>query len=215
MWAEMAAKSTMPLWAATPNEEEPGGGVADNARFTRGVFIPSEGSLAFLKYHAQISLAFRVQTGIEVCVRFGVPLPAGYEEYLSEHLDRVLGKVRLAQKGDAQLVVANDVPAVQSMLITQVRDELGDGHASSCPWDDTFGIHLENVGHQTAHSQFFSIEPMQEICIFDGPEWIFALFKAPGFWNRVTLKERIEMAIHFHCDASDVGGDLMGGPSVA
>jgi len=29
------------------------------------------------------------------------------------------------------------------------------------------------------------------------------------------LKERIEMAIHFHCDASDVGGDLMGGPSVA
>jgi len=42
MWAEMAAKSTMPLWAATPNEEESGGRVAHNTRVLRGPFIPPE-----------------------------------------------------------------------------------------------------------------------------------------------------------------------------
>jgi hypothetical protein len=215
MWAKMAAKSAIPLWAATPNEEESGGRVAHNARVLGGPFVPSEGPFAFPDYHVEISLAFRTQTGREVCVRLRVAPSASNKEYPSEHFDRVLGQVGLSQKSDAQLVVAHNVPTVQGVLIAQVRDELCHGHASSCPWDDTLGIHLEHVGHQPAHSLFFCIEANEKIGMAHRLERGFAFFKAPGLWDGGTLKEWVEMAIHFYRNACDMCGDLVGRPSIA
>jgi hypothetical protein len=127
----------------------------------------------------------------------------------------VLGQLGLSQKGEAQLVVAHNVPTVECMLIAQVRDELCHGHASSCPWDDALGVHLEYVGHQSAHSLFFSIEAIEKICMVHRLERGFAFFKASGLWDGGTLKEWVEMAIHFYGNASDMCGDLVGRPSVA
>jgi hypothetical protein len=127
----------------------------------------------------------------------------------------VLGELGLSQKGEAQLVVAHNVPTVQRMLIAQVRDELCHGHASSCPWDDTLGIYLEYVGHQPTHALFFSIEAIEKICVVHRLERGFAFFKASGLWDRGTLKEWLEMAIHFCRNASDMCGDLVGRPSIA
>jgi hypothetical protein len=127
----------------------------------------------------------------------------------------VLGQVGLAQKDNAQVVVANDVPPVQSMLVAQVWDELSHRHASTCPWDDALRIDLKRVGHQNSHSLFFNIELVQKICRAHSLEWSFAFFKASGLWNGGALNEGIEMAIHFYRNARDMSGDLMGGPSIA
>jgi hypothetical protein len=87
MQAKVTAKSTLPHWAATPDEEKAGGRVASNASVPGGVFVPSEGCFAVLDEHAEISLAFRPQAGIEVCVRLRVALSARDKEYPSEHFD--------------------------------------------------------------------------------------------------------------------------------
>jgi hypothetical protein len=155
----------MSRWAATPNEKKSSGWVTHNARFPGEMLIPSERPFASLDYHAEILLAVRSQTGIEVCVRFRVVFSSCKKEYPSQHLDRVLGQVGLAQKADAQFVVANNVPPVQSVFITQVRDELGHGHASACPWDNAHGVHLENVGYQPPHSLLFSSEEIEKVCV--------------------------------------------------
>ena len=42
MCSKIAAKSTVPLWPAPPNEEESGGRVAHDTRVLRGSFVPSE-----------------------------------------------------------------------------------------------------------------------------------------------------------------------------
>ena len=215
MWSKIAAKSTVPLWAATPNEEESGGRVAHDAGVLRGSFVPSERPFAFPDYHAEISHAFRTQTGREVCVGLRVAPSARNKQYPSKHFDRVLGELGLSQKGEAQLVVAHNVPTVQRMLIAQVRDELCHGHASSCPWDDALGIYLKYVGHQPAHSLFFSIEAIEKICMVHRLERGFAFFKASGTGYGGTLKEWVQMAIHFYRNASDMCGDLVGRPSIA
>jgi hypothetical protein len=96
-----------------------------------------------------------------------------------------------------------------------VRDELRNGHASSCPWDDALGISLKYVGYQLPHALFFNVEAIEKCCRVHGPKRSLAFLKASGHWDRGTPKERIEMTIHFDHNASDVGDDLMGGPSVA
>jgi hypothetical protein len=215
LWSKIAAKSTMALWAATPNEEESGGRVAHNARVIGGLFIPLEGPGAPPDYHAEIPLAFRTQTGREVCVRLRVAPSACNEQYPSQHVDRVLGQLWLSQKGEAQLVVAHNVPTVQRMFIAQVRDEFCHGHASSCPRDDALGVHRKDVGHQPAHSPLFSIEAIEKICMVHRLERGFAFFKASGTGYGGTLKEWVQMAIHFHRNASHMRGDLVGRPSIA
>jgi hypothetical protein len=211
----MTAKPTLPLWAATPNEEESGGRVALDARVSGGLFIPFEGPFALLDLHAEIPLAVRPQTGIEIGTRLRVALLACDKENPSKHLDRMLGQVGLTQMVEGQLVVANDVPPVQSVLISQVRYELGHGHSSSCPRDDTLGVHLEDFGYQLSHPLFFGIEAIEKVCVVHRLERSFAHFKAASLRDGGTLKEWIEMAIHFHRDARDMRGDFMGRPSIA
>jgi hypothetical protein len=113
----MAAKSTASPWAATPNEQKSGGWVAHDARLSGGVCVPPERPFAVVKYDAELALTFRMQTSMEVCLRFRIALAAREKKYPSEFLDRVLGQVGLTEKGHTLLVVANDVPPMESVLI--------------------------------------------------------------------------------------------------
>jgi hypothetical protein len=156
-----------------------------------------------------------MKTGQKVRSRSGIAFPAGNEQYPSKDLDRVLRQVGLTEQCAPYLVIADNVPPMQSMFIAQVRDELRDSHASPRPPDDTVRMHLEHVGNQFPHSQLFQVEAKKKIAVVHGLERSLALFKGTGLRNRVTLKEWIKMPIDLHGNSRDMCGDLMGCPSVA
>jgi len=192
----------------------PGGCVALNTAFVGEETIPTERGLTTPNQYEEIPFPFRMKTGAEGCIGGWVACPAGNEQYPAKYLDRVLGQVGLSEECGSCLVVTNDVPPVQSVFISQMRDELRDRHASPSPWYDTVRIDLEHVGNQTPHSLFFNVEAKKKIVMFHGSERGLALFKGTGLRNRVPLQERIEMPIDLHRNTRDVCGDLMGCPSL-
>jgi hypothetical protein len=199
---------------AAPDEELSGGWVAHKTGLVGSAFIPAEGRRAILDEHTEIALTFRVQTSAEIRVGVWIALPTSYEQYLPQHIDRVLGQLGLAEKCDAYLVVTDNVPPMQCMFISQVRDELGDRHSSTCPRDDTVRVPHKHIRNQRSHSLLFNIETNQKTVMPNGLKWSLALFKATGLGNRVALEVRIEMPIDFHRNTGDMCGDLMGGPPV-
>jgi hypothetical protein len=192
----------------------PGGWVAHNTAFGGGVLIPTESRLAASNQYEEIPFAFRTKNCVELCVGGWIALSSGNKQYPSEDLDRVFRQVGLSEQCAPYLVVTDDVPSMQRVFISQVRDELRDRHASSCPWDDSVRVHLEHVGHQLPHSPLFKVEAMKKVVVFHGLERCLALFKGTGLRNRVTLEEWIKVLIDLHRDTRDMRGDLMGCPSV-
>jgi hypothetical protein len=133
--------------------------------------------------HRDVAFTLRPQRGIEIRVGVSVACPTSYEQYPSKHQDRVRGQVGLAEQCDPQLVVTDNVPAMQRMFISEVRDELRDLHSSPRPWNDTLGIHVKDSGNQSPHSLLFGIEAKKEILMFHGLERRFTFFKATGHWH--------------------------------
>jgi hypothetical protein len=155
-----------------------------------------------------------MKTGVEVFVGGGIACPARNKQYPSKHLDRVFRQVGLTKKCAPYLVVTDNVPPMQSVLIAKVRDELRNRHASPCPWDDASRVDFQHVCNQGPHPRLFNVEATQKIVMFHGSERCLPLFKGTGLWNRVTLQEWIEMPIDLHRNSRDMCGDVMGCPSV-
>jgi len=151
---------------------------------------------------------------VELCVGGGIACSTLNKQYPSKDLDRVFRQLGLSEKCAPYLVVTDNVPSMQRMFISQMRDELRDCHASSCPRDDTVRIQLEHVRDQFPHSPLFKVEAKKKIVVVHGLERRLALFKGAGLRNRVTLEEWIKMQIDLHRDTHDMCGDLMGCPSV-
>jgi hypothetical protein len=200
---------------STPDEEVPGGWVAHDTGFLGGGVAPTESRLSIPNKYQEISGSFRMKTGVEVVVGCGIARPAGNEQYPPEHLDRVLGQIGLSEECASHLVVTDNVPSMQSMLIAQVRDELGDRHASPSPRDGTVRIQVEHVGNETPHLPFCRVEATQKIVMIHGLEGAFAFFKATSLRDRIPLQKGVKMPIDLHSNTCDMGGDFMGRPSVA
>jgi hypothetical protein len=212
---QLTAESSISLRVSTPDEEMPGGWVAHDAECVEGGVAPTEIRLTILNKYQQISGPFRMKTGVEVFVGCGIARPASNEKYPPEHLDGVLGQIGLSEECASHLVVTDNVPPMQSMLIAQVRDELGDRHASPSPRDGTVRIQVEHVGNEIPHLPFCSVEATKKIVMIHGLEGAFALFKATSLRNRISLQKWVKMPIDLHSNTCDMGGDFMGRPSVA
>ncbi len=151
---------------------------------------------------------------MKICFGIRVACLSSYEQYSSEDQYRVCRQIGLTQERDPQLVVTDNVPSMQRVLIAEVWDELRDFHQSSCPWNDDIWVHLDDVGNESSHSLLLKIEAKKEIQMPHSLEGLFTFFKTPGLRHGVALKEGIKVPVHFHRDACDMCGDVVGGPPV-
>jgi hypothetical protein len=154
----LTTESPTALRVSTPDEEMSGGSVTYNTTLVGEEFIPTEGRLALPNQHEEIPLSFRLKTGVEVFFGGGIACPAGNEQYPPEHLDRVFRQFGLSKERAPYLVVTDNVPPMQGVLIAKVRNELRNRHSSPGPLNDAVRIDFEHVCNQTPHPLLFNVE---------------------------------------------------------
>jgi hypothetical protein len=72
---------------------------------------------------------------VEIFVGARVMLAAAPQQELAEEVHGVLGQLGLSEQLGADLVITDEVPAVNDKLITQMEHELGHRHLASGPGD--------------------------------------------------------------------------------
>ncbi|MDX6419612.1 MAG: hypothetical protein QOG28_4232, partial [Trebonia sp.] len=110
------------VWASSPDEQLTRASVEIDRGLVRLVTGPREPSVAVLDDNPQVGLSLGAQTHVELGVRIRIVAAPGSEQDPAELTYRMTDEVHGAKELAADLIVAGNVPAVQGMLVAQVRN---------------------------------------------------------------------------------------------
>jgi hypothetical protein len=151
------AESLASLRVATPDEQVSRRWITLDYLLAIRRTFPSQRCLLVPDKHIEIALTFRAKAGVEILMGRRIVTPTGNKKYLSEHLNRVLRQFTLSDERARHLILTDNIPSMQRVLIAKVRNELRHRHVSAGPWDDTLRIHFEYRVHELSHSPLFAL----------------------------------------------------------
>jgi hypothetical protein len=183
--------------------------------FGGGVLAPAQTGLAVVDDDPEITLTRAAEPDREVPVRLRIMFASGREQDAPKFLDGMVDEIELPQEAGADVVLASDVPAVEGVLVAQVRDELRHRHLSLRPSDDRVRFPFENVVHDRSHALFLVLEPPQKGRMVHRLQRRLPFLEATCLRNIVTLQIGFKMADNFNRDPGYVSRYLMSSPTAA
>src|SRR5579875_2311936 len=137
---------------------------------------------------------------------------AAGKKHPSEDTHGMVGELGLAEQALADLVVADQVEAVQGELTAQVGDEAAYHRLAPGPRHHRIGLYVEHRVEGRRYPIDGTRERVTELGVLHGPVGSLPLSESPGRGHRPALSVGFYVVRNLECTRTEMGRYLVGSP---